>query len=84
MLKGNDKLPDGRKYRMGIIMMMVMLVGFGLAGLNPVYVSLFPSLLTGLSAIYFTFCGGNIGSKWVTGKKDGFQIEGGGKPPEDK
>lgn len=81
-----DKLPDGRKYRLAVIMMLVMLVGFGLAGLNPVMSALYPQLLTGLTAIYFTFCGGNIGSKWVTGKNGDLQISGGGqqKPPEDK
>ena len=64
------KTPDGRKYRMGITMMLVMIASFGLAGLNPMLAKLFPDFLTGLAMIYVTYCGGNIGKHWVNGKKE--------------
>jgi hypothetical protein len=67
--KRSDKPLDGRKYRMGIIMMFVLLAGFGLAGLNPVLTSLYTELITGCSLLYFTYCSGNVSNKLVTARK---------------
>lgn len=70
-----NKPPDGRKYRMGIIMMLVLLGSFALAGVNPVLAAVYPELITGLGIIYLTYCGGNVGNKWVLGKKGGLTME---------
>jgi hypothetical protein len=85
MLKSKtDKAPDGRKYRMGILMMLVLLGGFALAGVNPVLASLYPELITGLGIIYLTYCGGNVGNKWVLGKKGGLTMNSEPPKPEEQ
>lgn len=53
---------------MGILFAFLMLAGLGVASMNAVMVDLYSEFLTGISIIYFTFCSGNVGNKWVLGK----------------
>ena len=70
MFKKNPNKPlDGRKYRLGIIMMLVFLGGFALTGINPVLATVYAELVTGCGIIYLTYCGHNVGNKWVLGRK---------------
>lgn len=73
-MKKESKLPDGRKYRLAIILTLMMVLGFGLAGYNPVLIGLYSQLLTGFAMIYGIYCGGNIGNKWVQ-RRDSNGIE---------
>jgi len=72
-------IPDGRKYRMSIICLFVLLAGFGVAGLNPVFVKLYSELITAVLGVLFVYCGGNVANKWSIGKKDGLTV-GAGRP----
>ena len=83
MFKRNksQKLASGRKYTIALIMMLAMLVGFGLAGINPVLTKIYADLLTGLGMIFLTYCGGNVGNKWVIGRKNGLQVGTSKEPP---
>lgn len=67
--KKKDNVPlDGRKYRMGMIFAFLMLAGLGIAGMNAVVSDMYSEFLTGLGMLYFVFCSGNVGNKWVLGK----------------
>lgn len=65
--------PDGRKYRMGLLFAGLMLLGLALASKGIVPDELYSSFITGIGAIYFTYCSGNIGNKWVLGKHGALQ-----------
>lgn len=68
-LKRKEKTTqDGRKYRMALVFAGLMFLGLGLAAKGIVNESLYSTFLTGLGALYFTFCGHNVGEKWVHGK----------------
>lgn len=66
MFKKKNKLPDGRKYRLTIMTMLILLAAFGVAGLNPALAALYPQLVTALLGLVFVYCGGNIGNKFVS------------------
>ena len=83
-LKSNPNQPpaaNGRKYTMGLIIMLAMMTGFGLASFNPILLKIYSDLLTGLSMIYMIYCGGNVGNKWVIGRKGGLQMGAGQQAP---
>ena len=65
-----SKVPDGRKYRLAIISLLIVLAGFGLAALNPVLATVLPELITGVLGINIVYNGGNVGNKLVTKKKN--------------
>ena len=69
--KSDNSIPDGRKFRMGQLMMLMMLGGLGLASLTPVIASLYSEFTAGLIGIYVIYTGGNVSNKWVLGKKPG-------------
>ena len=77
-------LPDGRKYRMGLLFAAAMLLGLGLACTNPIIAGLYSEFLTGLGMLYLVFCGGNVGNKWIVGKKGGLLAQIGSPPPPPK
>lgn len=72
--KTKQLLPDGRKYRLVIISLFVLLGGFALAGLNPTFAAVYAELVAailGLNALYYS---GNVGNKWVVGKAGGLTM----------
>lgn len=83
--KGNQLL-DGRKYRLAIICLLVLLAGFGVAMLSPVFANLFSELVTAVLGILFVYNSGNVANKWAVGKKGGLIVSSGsnvqqGPPP---
>lgn len=72
-----SKTPDGRKYRLAIISMFVLLGGFGLAGLNPAFAAVYAELVTAILGINALYYGGNVGNKWVIGKSGGLSLSAG-------
>ncbi len=74
----SNQPPDGRKYRLSLISLLVILTAFGIAILNPVFVGLYSELVAGVLAILFVYCGGNVGKSWAVGKKDGLTVSSGG------
>jgi threonine/homoserine/homoserine lactone efflux protein len=61
--------PDGRKYKLALIVMAIMLGAFALCTVNPVLLKALDSFLAGLGTIYLLYCGGNVTTKWVANKK---------------
>jgi hypothetical protein len=61
-------LHDGRKYKMSIFAMFIMLVTFVFTGYNELVKETYTELLMGLSSLYAVYCGSNVGNKWVLGK----------------
>ena len=80
LLRRRKKVPtapgiaDGRKYRLALICLLVLLAGFGVGGLSPVFVKLYPDLITAVLGVLFLYCGGNVANKWSVGKKDGLTV----------
>jgi hypothetical protein len=70
---------DGRKYRLVIFSMALILGAFGLTALNPVLATLFPEFITGIISLNFLYMGGNVSNKWVLNKAGKLTL-----PPEDK
>lgn len=74
-MKGqNEKLPDGRKYKLALICLIVLLAGFALASSNPIFVKLYPDLVTAVLGIMFIYSGGNVANKWSIGTKKSLSI----------
>ena len=59
---------DGRKYRMAMWFSFFLLIGIFLAGKNEVMSDLYSEFITGLGMLYFVYCSGNVGNKWILGK----------------
>lgn len=74
-MKSEKVTKDGRKYRMAMILILVILAAFALCIMNPVLASVFGEVVGGLVGIYIVYCGGNIGSKIALGKYQGATIE---------
>lgn len=70
MFSKSEGQKDGRKYRMGLLFAGLMLLGLGLASRGIVPDTLYSSFITGIGAIYFTYCSGNISNKWVLAKSN--------------
>lgn len=63
-----SQVTDGRKYRLALIFAGIMALGLGLASQNSMMQEMYSEFLTGISVIYISYCGGNVGNKWVWGK----------------
>lgn len=77
----NDKKKNGRKYTLALIVLALLLGGFGLAGVNDAYAALYPEFIGAMLGVLFVYCSGNAAHAWAIGKKDGFQVSMGGQPP---
>jgi len=62
------KVRNGRKYKLALITMTLLLAAFGLVALVPTLERMFPDLATALVGTLLVYCGGNVGNKFVTGK----------------
>jgi len=62
------KIRNGRKYKLALIVMTLLLSAFGLVALAPSLGRMFPELATALVSTLLVYCGGNVGNKWVSGK----------------
>jgi predicted outer membrane lipoprotein len=74
--------PDGRKYRMAFLFAGLMVLGLLLAGRFEIIKDLYSEFVTGLGILYFTYCTGNVGNKWVLGKHGALQAQMGTGEPE--
>lgn len=59
---------DGRKYRLALIFAGVMFLAYAISGSNVALQSMFSQLITGIGALYLTYCTGNISNKHILGK----------------
>lgn len=67
--KGNEEMQkarNGRKFRMGLISMVAITGAFGACALGGIPVALFGTFVAGILGAYGTYCGMNIGSKYIT------------------
>lgn len=69
--KKKSPYPDGRKYRLAFLSMMLMLAGFALSGINPVWESAYPEFISGVLGICLLYFGGNVSNKIVLKKGAG-------------
>ena len=60
----------GRKYRYGLIGLLVLLVCFFITSVAPVLTAVYPSLVTGVAALFTIYCGGNVGASLAAKKKE--------------
>ena len=65
-----EEITPGRKYRLALISLLILLAGFGVSAVNPVLASLYPQLITGVISVLFVYCGGNVANKIVLKKTD--------------
>lgn len=72
--KDPNKLPDGRKFRLALISIMLLTAAFAMAAINPVLATALPDFITGLIGLNLVYNGGNVGNKWMLGKKGGVQL----------
>ena len=63
-----ERTQDGRKYKMALILAILMLGSFMLLATYPVLSGQFPTFVTAIGALYVAYCAGNVGNKWVTTK----------------
>ena len=72
--RANKLPPDGRKYRLSILCLLIILAGFGVSTLSPVLAGLFSELVAAVLGILFVYSGGNVAKTWAVGKKDGLTV----------
>ena len=64
-----NSIPSGRKYRLSILCILVILAGWFGGGINPVFSAGYEEMIAGILGVLFTYCGGNVANKWaVKGK----------------
>lgn len=74
MLKGRLKqkpdTPNGRKYKLALISLLVVVAGFAIIAMDPttMMISLYEKLLWGIFGVNSSYYGGNVANKWVTKK----------------
>jgi hypothetical protein len=69
----------GRKYRLSLITILVIFAAYALSGYAPTFAPLYEEMVSGLIAVLFVYCGGNITNKWVLGKPKSVKAP----PPEE-
>lgn len=74
-----NRVPDGRKYRLAIISLVIVLTGFGVACINPILAKLYSELVAAVLGILFVYSGGNVAKEWANGKKERTVLQ--GPPP---
>ena len=66
---------NSRKYRMGLIAMIVVICLSGLILVNPIFIEVLPSLIGSVVTIYGIYCGMNVANKWALGKAQGASVQ---------
>lgn len=66
--KNNSNIRDGRKYRMSIICLLLILVGYIAGSINPVFSAGYEEFITGILGVLFTYCTGNVARSAFRGK----------------
>jgi len=69
------KSPNGRKFTMGLICILVVLAGFALTLVSPILTKVYVDLVGGVVGVYLVYCGGNVSNKWVLSKTNGVTLE---------
>ena len=64
-METNQKARNGRKFKLTIIVNVLVLIGYLLTSVSPELVKNFENFCETLIAILFVYCGGNVGNKWI-------------------
>ena len=68
-VKHNSKqVQAGRKYRLSLICLILILAGCSLATINPAFMSILPTYISGILAVLALYNTGNVASTWANGK----------------
>ena len=68
--KNNNHLPDGRKFRLAILSLVILVIMILLSIPNPGITGLISELITGILGINIIYNGGNVTNKWVIKKEE--------------
>ena len=71
-----ETLAAGRKFKLAIICLVILLAGFGIAGIAPAFAALYSELITAVLGTLFIYSGGNVAGKWAIGKKESLTLKG--------
>lgn len=66
-----ESVYNSRKFRMGLLAILVILAAGFACYLIPTFVQLYSSLVSGIVTIYGIYCGMNVANKYVLGKAQG-------------
>jgi len=71
MFEGNY---NSRKFRMGLLAMLLLLTGACLVFLNPLMIEVYTAYVGGIVTLYGVYCGMNVANKWALGKAQGATV----------
>lgn len=66
---------NSRKYRMGLISMIVIMGLGGLILINPLFMEVIPTMIGAIVTVYGIYCGMNVANKWTLGKAQGATVQ---------
>jgi hypothetical protein len=61
----NQKIRNGRKFILTILLYSIIGIGFIATSLSPELVKSFEDFCETLVTVLLVYCGGNVGNKWV-------------------
>lgn len=65
---------NSRKYRMGLISMIVVMGLGSLILINPLFIEVLPTMIGAIVTVYGIYCGMNVANKWTLGKAQGATV----------
>ena len=65
---------NSRKYRMGLIAMIVIMGLGSLVFISPLFLESLPAMIGAIVTIYGIYCGMNVANKWTLGKAQGATV----------
>lgn len=65
---------NSRKYRMGLICMIVIMGLGSLILVNPLFIEVLPTMIGAIVTVYGIYCGMNVANKWTLGKAQGATV----------
>lgn len=66
---------NSRKYRMGLISMIVIMGLGSLILINPLFMEVIPTMIGAIVTVYGIYCGMNVANKWTLGKAQGATVQ---------
>lgn len=69
-----EKLYNSRKFQMGLLTLLLIVISSALILLNPLFVELYATLVGGLVTTFGLYCGMNVANKWTLGKAQGAKV----------
>lgn len=79
-IQEKPKLPNGRKYKLTLICLLLLTAGLALTTVNPLITKVYAEFAGGIIGILLVYCGGNVSNKWVLGKAQDATVDTGNPP----